>query len=338
MMIQMNQWQKIAGGAFVSWTSRSLKRNASFMGASFVVFGVLAGMGSKAARAQFVYGATNTGNFGRLDINSGNFNVLSTFNPNTTFISGLAFDRNNANVFAIDDDNVLYQFLTGGGNNTLSPPQLQYNSTLLNNQLLQSIAFDNKTGVLYGLGSDRNTGANATLYRLSVNNANGVTQVGAFGGLGFSTYGGLAIVSNAVGSTGYATQGTNTNNGANGNGPVYQLNLATGTSSLLGGKTMAGFANPVSALAAVQGSLIAVDYTNRTSNTNRIYNVNQTSGLANPLSTYDMNTYGGFLAITEFGALSTPEPGTLGLLGMGLTMAAGGSGMVRRRLRKNKPA
>lgn len=306
------------------------RRNVSFAYAGVAAIGVLTaslGASGKAAYAQTVYGITNTGKFGYLDLTGGGFQQLGT---SSITLYGLAYDQTNNGIFAIDDDNTLYQFTApqtaGNGNITLAP-QLQF--TGLNGQILQSIAFDKQTNTLYGLASDNNsTGTNATLYRLSTTNSAAV-RIGT--GLGFNSFGGFAVVTSNGVSTGYATQGVAANNT---NGPVFQINLTAGTSSLLGGQAVAGFANPVSAIAGVGGSLKAVDYTNRNSTQNATYNVGLTganTGVANVQAFYDMASTGGFLAITD-GA--TPEPGTIGLLSMGLTLGA--SGVVVRRRRKNK--
>ena len=296
-----------------------------------IALGLLAFAG-KPVRAQNVYGITNTGNFGILNLDTGSFDQRANYST-TTFgrFFGLAFNKANGNVFAIDGNNVLYQFGTNDSSFSIAQ-QFQYNAAALNNQIIQSIAFDKITGQLYGLATDNNaTGTNATLYQLSNNNPNGVTQVGAFGGLGFNSFGGFAIVSANGMSTGYATQGRASDST---NGPVFQIDLAMGTSQVLGGQNVAGFTNPVSALAGVAGALKAVDYTSDTSIVNRTYNVGLTApntGLATGQATYDMNTFGGFLAITDIGQLTTPEPGTLGLLALGLTGGAGGVWVRRRK-------
>ena len=318
-----------------------------------ITLALVAGFSPMSARAQSVFAVTDTLRFGEFDLTSGSFTQRANFTGDPFLgvggqIYGLAFSGNfpgsNSNVFAIDGGNGLYQINTANNTYTLAQ-QFQYDQSAngLNGQVLQSIAFDKATGQLYGLGANNSDGSNATLYRLSTTNVpNNVTRIGAFGGLNFNTFGGLAIVTDNNGvSTGYATQGRADNGvtGPNANGPVYQINLANGTSVPLGGtplpngENVAGFTNPVSALAGVAGQLKAVDYTMDTSPVNRTYTVDQTTGIATFQGTYTAATFGNILAITDMGQMNTPEPGTLGLLAMGLTLGAGGV-TVRRRKKK----
>jgi len=257
---------------------------------------------STASAGPTVYVAGNGGEFGTLDLATGDFTSIGTLNPSSDAaiigmgfgpdgkLYGLDFIQPNANLYQIDITNA--------------------NTTLVG--ALDHSAYGataDAAGKVYALSQDNN----AVFYTLDPPSTT-TTAVGPTGLAGFF----LAAVNS--GGTQFFAGGVNLTTGTV---DLYSIDAMTGAATLVGDT---GF--PVSSGLFVGDTLYGFDL-----NVPAIFTIDTTTGAATQVATYNLPN-GSLVRAAAVPALQlapVPEPSTLALAAMG---AVGLAGAIRRRCRR----
>ena len=203
----------------------------------------------------------------------------------------------NGALYGIDGTSSLYSINTTTGHGTL------IGST---GQVVNALTFS-PTGVLYAAGND-------TLYTVNVSNGK-LTAIGSGTGAGtYSSSGDLEFLNGVL----YLTSSTG------GNDQLFSINAANGQGHLIGSL---GFPQ---VYGLVQKNGLLYGFTDTGSGTQNILSINTTTGAGTTIHTYTLTVANvGFYGTTD-DPLDSPEPGPLGLVGLGLAVVVAAS---RWRLR-----
>jgi len=251
-----------------------------------IVLALLTGAFSSVGGATPILGATDLGLLVSIDATTGLETAIGSFGGGL-ILSDIAFNSINGALFGINlaTPSQFYSI------NTSTGAASAVGSTTINN--LNGLTFS-PTGALYASGGG-SAGGTVLDGLYTVNTSTGAATLVGVGGGNYRSSGDLEFFNGTLYATGFQSVG---------NDILYSINTTTGVATPIG--TNLGFAN-VFGLANNNGTLVG--FTNPGSGTGQIITINVATGFGTFLTNYTQE----FNGATDF----TPEPGTLGLFGIG---------------------